>query len=117
MRRYNEELDYGSMKTTFERFKQKAVKNYLVDFSSALDMNHVEASLLEKVAMLYLDFFTQLKSYCTMHSNFIDDGVRAFDREIQFYLAYLEYAAPLKRAGLSFCYADISDTSKRIYGL
>ena len=36
-----------------------------------------------------------------------------FDREVQFYLCYLEYIARLKDAGLSFCYASLSTESKQ----
>ena len=39
-----------------------------------------------------------------------------FDREIQFYIAYLEYVSPFKRAGVHFCYPHISNTCKDIYG-
>ena len=53
--------------------------------------------------------------FCEAHANFLDDVVVVFDREVEFYLAYLEYAAALKRAGLPFCYPAISETSKEIY--
>ena len=37
-----------------------------------------------------------------------------FDREIQFYIAYLEYAETFKRVGLKFCYPQVSDKRKDI---
>jgi len=40
--------------------------------------------------------------------------VRRFEREVQFYLAYLEYLAPLRSAGLSFCYPEIG-RSKEVF--
>jgi DNA mismatch repair protein MutS len=37
-----------------------------------------------------------------------------FDREVQFYLAYLDYIAPLRRTGLPFCYPVLSDTDQDV---
>ena len=41
--------------------------------------------------------------------------VATFDREVQFYIAYLEYIEPLRRAGLAFCYPGVSGRSKTIH--
>ena len=39
-----------------------------------------------------------------------------FDRAAQFYIAWLEYLRPLKKAGLSFCYPTISEQAASIDG-
>ena len=36
-----------------------------------------------------------------------------FDREVQFYLAYLDYIRPLESAGCEFCYPEVSTVSKQ----
>ena len=100
---------------TFAKFKQGAVEDYRGKFSASLDMNHVEAKILEFVAKLHPEVFATLDGFCTRHENYLDEGVAAFDREVQFYLAYLDYVAPLKRAGLRFCYPRISDQTKRVF--
>lgn len=66
------------------------------------------------VAKLYPHIFLNLDSYCLKNSNFLDETVVIFDREVQFYLAYLEYIAMLKQTGLKFCYPQITDSSKEI---
>ena len=78
-------------------------------------MNHIEAKVLEFVARLYPDVFSALDDYCATNAGYLDETVAAFDREIQFYIAYLEYIAALKRSGLRFCYPSILDKGKEIY--
>ena len=40
----------------------------------------------------------------------------SFDREVQFYAAYLDFIAPMKAAGLEFCYPRVSAGAKEISG-
>ncbi|HGE71753.1 TPA: DNA mismatch repair protein MutS [Candidatus Poribacteria bacterium] len=116
VRKYESEIDYSAdVEKTFEKFKQGAVKDYRVTFSDWVEMNHVEAKILELVAKLYPDIFSHLDNYCIKNSNYLDETIRVFDREIQFYIAYLEHIAILKRVGLKFCYPQISDKSKEVY--
>jgi DNA mismatch repair ATPase MutS len=99
---------------TFEKFQQGAVKDYRVQFNKWPNMNHVEAKILELVAQLYPDIFTTLDEYCVKHVDYQDETLATFDREVQFYVAYLEYLAAFKRAGLKFCYPQVSSTSKEV---
>lgn len=116
VRQYNDEMDYSAeVEATFEKFKQGAVKDYRVKFSTRPEMNHVEASVLDLVAQLYPDIFLHLDTYCVTHSDYLDQTIGIFDREIQVYIAFLEYIAIFKRAGLQFCYPQMSNTNKEIY--
>ncbi len=116
VRKYEKETDYSAdVEATFEKFKQGAVKDYRVKFSETDDMNHIEAKILEFVGKLHPEVFGPLDEYCSRNANYTDDTVAAFDREIQFYLAYLDYTAALKHAGLRFCYPRVSDDSKEVY--
>ncbi len=113
VRKYADERDYSAeVLLTFEKFKQGAVKDYRVKLSTWPDMNHVEAQVLELVAKLYPDLFAHLDAYCAKNGSYLDDTLARFDREIQFYLAYLEYIARFKRAGLPCCYPHLSDARK-----
>lgn len=114
--RYESEIDYSSeVEKTFDKFKQGAVTDYRIKFSNWPDMNHVEAKVLELVAQLHPDIFQYLDAYCAKNAGFIDETIRVFDREIQFYVAYFEYMTLFKRAGLKFCYPQICNKSKEVY--
>jgi DNA mismatch repair protein MutS len=115
VRLYDSEIDYSAnVEETFEKFKRGAVENYRAKFSTGHDMNHIEAKLLEFVAKLYPEVFAALDDFCNKNNIYLDETIVAFDREIQFYIAYLEYVAILKQAGLQFCYPRISDKSKNV---
>ncbi len=115
VRRYEGEPDYSAeVEQTFERFKQHQVKDYLVPFNDFPDMNHVEAGILDQVARLFEPEFQALEQFCAQHRSFVDHLVERFDREIQFYLAFLDHAEPLRAAGLSFCYPEVSAEEKRL---
>jgi DNA mismatch repair protein MutS len=115
VRNYGSEIDYSaSVEDTFAKFKEGAVKDYRVKFSSSTEMNQVEGMVLERVALLNPDVFRALDDYCTKNTIFLDKTIVDFDREIQFYVAWLEYEGIFKHAGLKFCYPKVSDTRKAV---
>lgn len=114
--KYEGESDYSvEVEKTFEKFKQGAVKNYLSDLHQGAGMNHIEAQILDFVARLYPDQFAALDRFCTGHSQFVDETIRIFDREIQFYVAYLEFVADIKRKGLRFCFPQVDGMNREEY--
>ena len=115
--RYDGEADYtADVAVTFETFKQGAVEDYRVKFHDLMDMNHVEAGILDLVAELYPEVFAALRDYGERRRGYLDQTVAAFDREVQFYIAYLEFIAPLRAAGLALCYPRVSGKSKEVTG-
>ncbi len=115
VRKYEGEPDYSlEVEKTFEKFKQGAVKDYRIDTHKGAGMNHIEAQILDFVALLYPRRFAALDQFCANHSQFIDETIRVFDREIQFYVSYLELIAALKQNGLSFCYPQVGE-SREVY--
>jgi DNA mismatch repair protein MutS len=113
---YDGEPDYSAeVGKTFAKFKEGAAKDYRVGFRDWPDMNHVDARILDLVARLYPGVFQALDDYCTRHQDYLDPAIAAFDREVQFYVAYLEFIERFKRAGLEFCYPVVSARSKEIH--
>jgi hypothetical protein len=114
--RYDGEADYSAaVLKTFERFKQGAARDYLVRYRTQPGMNHIAAQITELVARLFPDEFADLEAYCRQHAGFPDEGITRADRELQFYLAYLDYIRPVRAAGLSFCYPEVSASSTDVH--
>lgn len=115
--RYGSEPNYSAdVLHTFEKFKQGGVREYRFDFSSYPDMNHVEAAILDRVALRYPDIFSSLDQFCHRHRDYLDDTIGEFDREVQFYVACLDHIERFKPAGLFFCYPTVTNRSKEVYG-
>ena len=112
---YEGEPDYSAeVVETFAKFKQGTVKSYLVQQRDSADMNHVEAQILDRVARLNPEVFGALAKYGGRHRDYLDATVGRFDREVQFYLAYLELIGRFKAIGLPFCYPHVSARAKEI---
>lgn len=115
VRKYEAESDYSAkLAATFARFRQGAVKDYRSRLNKGSGMNHIEAAILDLVVKLYPEVFAQLAAYTERHADFLDETVRVFDQEVQFYVAYLDYIAKLKATGLPFCYPQVLTASKEI---
>jgi len=116
VRKYEDEIDYSKeVEKTFEKFKQGDVKNYRIDLTVSSGMNHVEAQILDCVARLFPEIFKELEQFCKKYDGFLDETIRNFDREIQFYIAYLDFIANIKEMGLRFCYPQVSTQNKDIH--
>jgi DNA mismatch repair protein MutS len=113
--KYEQQTDYSAdVEQTFAKFRQGPGKDYRARFHDWPDMNHVEAQILDLVGQLYSDTFSNLDQFCDGHRDYVDLTIASFDREVQFYVAYLEYVETFKPAGLRFCYPGVSDQSKEV---
>ncbi len=114
VRRDQGEPDYGAeVSKVFAKFERPGAKEYRFRFHEYPDMNHVEAEILERVALLFQSTFAALAAFCDRYREAaFDPAIRRFDREVQFYLAYLEHRAHIEAVGLAFCYPEVSDRSK-----
>jgi DNA mismatch repair protein MutS len=114
--RYGGEADYSAaVLATFERFKQGATKDYLLRYRTSPGMNHVAAQITGLVARLFPEEFAGLDAYCRRYADFLDEPIARADRELQFFLAYLDYIRPLRAAGLCFCYPEVSASAQAVH--
>jgi DNA mismatch repair protein MutS len=106
------EADYtAEVHVTFAKFERESVREYKLRSAALVNMDTVEARVLEGVSRLYPEVFRRLEEHRARHAGYLDPTVAMFDREVQFYLAYLEHIARFKAAGLRFCLPDVSDRS------
>jgi DNA mismatch repair protein MutS len=111
--KYESDPDYSvEVAAAFERFKQADAEQRLFNFSDPVEMDNIEARTLGLVAQLYPETFAALSAFCIRHRDFLNGTVVAFDREVQFYLAYLEHADRLRQVGLPFTLPVVSETNK-----
>ncbi len=116
VRKYDSEIDYSTeVERTFEKFKQGEVKSYRIDLVVASGMNHVTAQILDCVAKLFPDIFNTLDTYFQRHNGFADETILLFDRQIQFFVSYLEFIENLKTKELEFCYPKVSTKEKNVH--
>ncbi len=102
------------VEATFEKFRQGEARDYRSRFPDPPAMNHVEEAILDLVVQLCSDEFAELDSFCERHAAFVDEIVVTFDREVQFYLAFLEHRDRLREVGLECAYPEIADGPREI---
>ncbi len=105
---YSEEIE-----SFFERFRQGAVRSYLVGYRVWPGMTHIGEQILDLVVRLYPEELGLLARWFSVHhEGFVDPGVHRFFRELQFYVSYRSLLDPLSAAGLQFCYPQVDVSSK-----
>jgi DNA mismatch repair protein MutS len=118
VRPYEGETDASvDIEATFAKFRLDAAKDYRSRHRGRIGvngLNHIEAQILDKIALLHPQPFAALDAFCTQHEHFIDPTIERFAREACFYLAWLAYIEPIRRAGLPFCYPAVDAASKNI---
>ncbi|KZC22667.1 hypothetical protein RHOFW510R12_21655 [Rhodanobacter sp. FW510-R12] len=115
VRPYEGEADYSqAVEATFATFRRGVAKDYRAGFRRIIGLNHVEAQILDRVALLYPECFRTLETFCANHAPYQDDTIVRFDREVLFYLAFLAYMDKHRQRGLDFCYPALSATEKEI---
>jgi DNA mismatch repair protein MutS len=72
------------------------------------DLSEVEAQILQAVGRLFPEPFARRARFAATHRDFPDPTVMRFAREVRFLLAYLALIAPLRAAGLAFCFPQIT---------
>lgn len=94
--------------STFARFRQEAPKSYLQQIRDPGSMDHVEAAIASFVARLYPDEFATLTRFCSRHNPLVSPTLKQVERELQFYLAYLDLVDATANSGVTWSLPHIS---------
>jgi DNA mismatch repair protein MutS len=112
---YHDEPDYGvEIQADFEKFRQGAAADHIFKFKDFEQMNHIEAGVLDRVALLNPEIFAELDDFSARSKQFFDPILLRFDREVQFYVSYIAHMRHIGGVGLKFCYPRVSAESKEI---
>jgi len=115
VRRTDTEIDYSAaVEAIFEKFRRGVATSYWLDKQKWKGMNHVEAQIQQRVALLFPEAFARLPSFFAAHAEYADRTLLRFDREVQFYVSYLTYVQKLRGRGLAFSQPVLSQSSKEI---
>ena len=97
----------------FDRFRQGEVTDHRSSFRSP-GLDHVQAWVLERVAQVHPAPFERLVRFAANTRAYHDELLMRFSDEVRFYLAYTDYLAPLRTAGLPVCFPTVTDHSKGV---
>jgi hypothetical protein len=104
----------ADVQETFARFQQGAVTDYRRRLSEYPAPTHVDEQIDDRVVKLFPEPFARLQDFCDTHAQAFDGPLLRFDREVQFYLGYLEHIAPLAALGVEFCTPEIDADASEI---
>jgi len=108
-----DELDYSAELTeTFKDFFEMTPDTPITFFTD-LEFCLLETKILGILEKMNEPSFHRLEAYEKKHGDFLNETILSFEREIQFYLSYLEYMATLKEKGYPFAIPSLS-ASKNI---
>jgi DNA mismatch repair protein MutS len=117
VRHYGGEIDYSAtIEETFEKFRRDSANRYKLEIREWEGMNHVEAEIQKGIALLYPEVFRSLEVFSVSNAEYLDQKISRFEREVQFYVAYLMYLEKFRSSGLNFCRPQLSQTCKEVEG-
>ena len=117
VRHCEEEGDYSdAVEATFAKFSRNTSNQHRLEVPPWEGINHIEAMIQDRVALLEPAAFGALDNFCTAHGGYLDETIARFDREVHFYIAYLTYIGRFRAAGLIVSRPVISDSDKHVVG-
>ena len=93
--------------SNFARFQSKQGDSRTADRKDLFLAEHVEAAVLNLVAVQNKDAFSELTRFSIRHLDFSDETLVRFSMEVQFFLSYFSFISPMKSAGLPFCFPQL----------
>lgn len=113
---YKGEQDYHEPITRlFDRFRQLQSDKSYQQAINQRKASHIEAAIYNLLSQWYPDTFAGLQRFYEQYADFADATLRRFAHEVQFYLCWLTYLAPLLEAQLPFCYPAVDERRTHLF--
>ncbi|HCI5391121.1 DNA mismatch repair protein MutS [Escherichia coli] len=113
---YHSEINYSDeILSVFGKFRQHSSTEEKDIHSQELRMNNLEARILDAVASLFQNIFSELDDFISKNVAFQNETLKRFDREVQFYLACIEYFRMLRLHGIAACIPELTQDRKAIF--
>ncbi|MGN7797708.1 MutS-related protein [Leifsonia sp. 22587] len=94
--------------TAFARFKHTDACSHRTRFVDMLEMNRVEAGVLDLVAEVFPTVFQALERFAGEHAAFLDTTVARYERELHLYLSVLDHLNAAAGATLPTCLPELT---------
>jgi DNA mismatch repair protein MutS len=109
VRPFEDQTDYGAaVDQTFHKFAEGGSIELSLEQDDGFGLNHVDAEILNRVALLNPEVFQALDQFSGRWPRVVAPLLAEFDREIQFYLAWLDFVGRFRQAGLPVCYPRLT---------
>lgn len=110
VREFIDEPDYETaIARFFARFEQYEDSRHGETDKTDLYMGNVQSRILDGVAQLNPEIFSALAGFIEAHAGFMDPVLARFEREVQFYLAWLAFTGRLSDGGLVFSLPSLTN--------
>ena len=94
---------------TFARFRQGDVRDHRAKLQAPAGMNHIEAQIIDRVALLHPALFARLEQFTQRYASFADARWLRLDRELVFYLWWWDFLRRIRAAGVESCLPELAD--------
>jgi DNA mismatch repair protein MutS len=106
----HDEPDYAiELLALFDRFRQTDAPSYLKEIRDPGSMDHVDAAIAALLARLHPGPFRELKAFRERHDPLVPPALVRFEREVHFYLAWLELVDETTTRGVVWSLPDIAE--------
>ncbi|WP_313542146.1 MULTISPECIES: hypothetical protein [Leifsonia] len=92
----------------FARFKETEAGSHRTRFVDTVEMNRVEAGVLDLVAEVFPSAFQALDRFAGEHAAFLDRTVAGFERGLHLYLSVLDHLQAAAGTALSTCLPELT---------
>lgn len=110
VRGFEEEPDYNeTIKQFFSRFaSKKTIKTEEKSEFPNVWIGNVQSQILDGVARINQNIFDPLCTFIEQETDFVESALEQFERETQFYMAWIEFTSQFLEKGLEFSFPLIT---------